>query len=158
MEIKRYCRSCHVCQKTAPRGKIGKAPMVQMPIISEPLARVAIDLVGPIRPASSRGHKYILTLIDMVTRFPEAVPLRNINTVTVAEALLSIFSRVGIPKEILSDRGTQFKSDLMAEINRLLSIQALFTNPYYACCNGTVERFHAVLSPCLRNCGERPHD
>ncbi|XP_063595779.1 uncharacterized protein LOC134772669 [Penaeus indicus] len=87
-EIKRYCRSCHVCQKTAPKGKIGRAPMVQMPIISEPFARVAIDLVGPITPASSRGHKYILTLIDMATRFPEAVPLRNIDTVTVAEALL----------------------------------------------------------------------
>ncbi|XP_037804895.1 uncharacterized protein LOC119599226 [Penaeus monodon] len=122
-------------------------------------ARVAIDLVGPITPASSRGHKYILTLIDMATRFPEAVPLRNIDTVTVAEALLSIFSRVGIPKEMLSDRGTQFKSDLMAEINRLLSIKALFTSPYHACCNGTVERFHAVLKSMLKKlCGERPQD
>ncbi|XP_063586494.1 uncharacterized protein LOC134763893 [Penaeus indicus] len=158
-EIKRYCRSCHVCQKTSPKGKIGRAPMVQMPIISEPFARVAIDLVGPITPASSRGHKYILTLIDIATRFPEAVPLRNIDTVTVAEALLSIFSRVGIPKEILSDRGTQFKSDLMAEINRMLSIKALFTSPYHACCNGTVERFHAVLKSMLKKlCGERPHD
>ncbi|XP_037774920.1 uncharacterized protein LOC119571901 [Penaeus monodon] len=119
-EIKRYCRSCHVCQKTSPKGKIGKAPMVQMPIISEPFARVAIDLVGPITPASSRGHKYILTLIDMATRFPEAVPLRNIDTVTVS-------------------RG--------------------FANPYHACCNGTVERFHAVLKSMLKKlCGERPQD
>ncbi|XP_063604424.1 uncharacterized protein LOC134779953 [Penaeus indicus] len=79
-EIKRYCRSCHACQKTVPKGKIRKAPMVQMPIISEPFSRVAIDIVGPISPPSSRGHKYMLTLIDMATRFPEAVPLRNINS------------------------------------------------------------------------------
>ncbi|XP_063590528.1 uncharacterized protein LOC134767457 [Penaeus indicus] len=158
-EIKRYCRSCHACQKTVPKGKIRKAPMVQMPIISKPFSRVAIDIVGPISPPSSRGHKYMLTLIDMATRFPEAVPLRNIDSVTVAEALLTIFARVGIPKEILSDRGTQFKSDLMAEINRLLSIKALYTSPYHACCNGTVERFHAVLKAMLKKlCSERPHD
>ncbi|XP_063615959.1 uncharacterized protein LOC134789212, partial [Penaeus indicus] len=158
-EIKRYCRSCHACQKTVPKGKIRKAPMVQMPIISEPFSRVAIDIVGPISPPSSRGHKYMLTLVDMATRFPEAVPLRNIDSVTVAEALLTIFARVGMPKEILSDRGTQFKSDLMAEINRLLSIQALYTSPYHACCNGTVERFHAVLKAMLKKlCSERPHD
>ncbi|XP_037774647.1 uncharacterized protein LOC119571392 [Penaeus monodon] len=158
-EIKRYCRSCHACQKTVPKGKIRKAPMVQMPVISEPFSRVAIDIVGPISPPSSRGHKYMLTLIDMATRFPEAVPLRNIDSVTVAEALLTIFARVGIPKEILSDRGTQFKSDLMAEINRLLSVKALYTSPYHACCNGTVERFHAVLKAMLKKlCSERPHD
>ncbi|XP_047490928.1 uncharacterized protein LOC125040419 [Penaeus chinensis] len=158
-EIKRYCRSCHACQKTVPKGKIRKAPMIQMPVISEPFSRVAIEIVGPISPPSSRGHKYMLTLIDMATRFPEAVPLRNIDSVTIAEALLTIFARVGIPKEILSDRGTQFKSDLMAEINRLLSIKALYTTPYHACCNGTVERFHAVLKAMLKKlCSERPHD
>ncbi|XP_063613788.1 uncharacterized protein LOC134787019 [Penaeus indicus] len=158
-EIKRYCRSCHACQKTVPKGKIRKAPMVQMPIISEPFSRVAIDIVGPISPPSSRGHKYMLTLIDMATRFPEAVPLRNIDSVTVAEALLTIFARVGIPKEILSNRGTQFNSDLMAEVNRLLSIQALYTSPYHVCCNDTVERFQAVLKAMLKKlCNERPHD
>ncbi|XP_063587863.1 uncharacterized protein LOC134765248 [Penaeus indicus] len=157
-DIKRYCRSCHVCQKSTPKGKIRKAPLVSMPIISEPFSRVAIDLVGPLIP-SERGHKYILTVIDCATRFPEAVPLRSIDTVSVAENLVNIFSRVGIPKEMLSDRGTQFKSDLMKEINRLLSIKAIFTSPYHACCNGTVERFHAVLKSMLKKlCIEKPRD
>ncbi|XP_042870472.1 uncharacterized protein LOC122252196 [Penaeus japonicus] len=157
-DIKRYCRSCHICQKFSPKGNVRKAPLVSMPIISEPFSRVAIDLVGPLTP-SSRGHKYILTLIDCATRFPEAVPLVNIDTITVAEALVGIFSRVGIPKEILSDRGTQFKSDLMAEINRLLSIKAIFTSPYHACCNGTVERFHSVLKAMLKKlCQDKPQD
>ena len=53
-------------------------PLQPMPIITEPFARVAIDLVGPFSPASSDGHKYILTLIDFATGFPEAVPLKDI--------------------------------------------------------------------------------
>lgn len=125
-DIKRYCRSCQGSQKSTPRGKIQKAPLVLIPIIIEPFSRVAIDLVGPLIP-SERGHKYILTATDCATRFPEAVPLRNIDTASVAENLVNIFSRVGIPKEI-SDRGAQFKSDLMKKINRLLSIKAIFTN------------------------------
>jgi len=157
-DIKRYCRSCPSCQKSSAKGNVRKVPLVSMPIISEPFSRVAIDLVGPLN-ASARGHKYILTMIDCATRFPEAVPLRNIDTVTVAENLMTIFARVGIPREILSDRGTQFKSDLMSEIHRLLSVRAIFTSPYHACCNGKVERFHAVLKSMLRKlCIEQPHD
>lgn len=98
-------------------------------------------------------------MIDCATRFPEAIPPRNIDSVKVAENLINIFSRLGIPKEILSDRGTQFKSDMMKEVNRLLSIKAIFTSPYHATCNGTVERFHAVLKSMLRKlCSEQPRE
>ena len=66
-----------------------------------------MDLVGPITPpASERGHRYILTLVDYATRYPEAVPFKNIDTETVAEALLDMYSRLGIPEEVLSDQGT----------------------------------------------------
>jgi len=71
-----------------------------MPIIETPFSRVVIDLVGPIAPASGRGHRYVLTLVDCATRYPEAIALKNIDTISVAEALLSIFSRVGFPNEI----------------------------------------------------------
>ena len=57
-----------------------------------------------------------MTLVDFSTRYPEAVPLKKINTETVAEALVDIFSRVGVPEEILSDLGTQFVSDCMRDV------------------------------------------
>ena len=55
-------------------------------------------------------------------RYPEAVPLKNIDTKTVAEALLDMHSRLGIPEEVLSDQGSQFVSSCMQEVSRLLSI------------------------------------
>ena len=95
--------------------------MLKVPLekIDKPFKRVAIDLVGPISPPSEEGHRYILTLVDFSTRYPEAVPLKKIDTETVAETLVDIFSRLGVPEEILSDLGTQFFSDCLIEVTFL---------------------------------------
>jgi len=87
------------------------------------------------------------------------VPLKNISTITVAESLVSIFSRAGIPQEILSDQGTQFTSNLMKEVGRLLSLKQLTTTPYHPQCNGLVERFNGTLKTMLKQmCSESPKD
>ena len=57
-----------------------------------PFKPFAVDLIGPIEPASEAGHRYILTLVDYATRYLEAVPLKRIDTETVAEALVDIKS------------------------------------------------------------------
>ena len=71
-----------------------RAPLGDMSLIDQPFKRVAINLVGPIVPASNKGHRHMLTLVDYATRYPEAVSLKNIETETVAEALLDMYSRV----------------------------------------------------------------
>ena len=74
-----------------------------MPRIDVPFRRVATYLIGPLKPVTYNKNRFILTLVDYATRYPEAVPLASIDTETVAEALVSIFSRVGIPNEVLTD-------------------------------------------------------
>ena len=119
--------------------------------------RVAIDLVEPISSASEKEHRYILTLVDYATRHPEAVPLKNIETETVAEALLDMYSSPGI-LEVLSDLGTQFVSKCMEEVSRLLSIKRLTTMSHHPTCNGLVERSNGTLKKMLRClCNEQPH-
>ena len=66
-DVKLHCLSCDVCQKTFPRGKVSRVPLEQIPLIETPLERVAVDLVGPIRPATESKNKYILTLVDYAT-------------------------------------------------------------------------------------------
>ena len=63
--------------------------------------------------------------------------------------MIDIYSRVGVPDEILTDQGTQFVSGIMKEVSRLLSIKQLRT-PYHPQCNGLVERFHGTLKGMLR--------
>ena len=90
-EVSKYCKSWDICQKTVPKGKVTKVPLGKVPLISEPFKRIAMDIVGPIFPASNRGKLFILTVMDYATRYPEAIALSNIETETVAEALLAIY-------------------------------------------------------------------
>ena len=87
------------------KGRVSSLPLGKMPIIETPFMRVAVDIIGPIHPPSDDGHRFVLTLVDYATRYPEAVALKKIDTETVAEALVEIYCRVGIPREILTDQG-----------------------------------------------------
>ena len=78
------------------------------------------------------------------------IPLRSIEAERIAEELIKIFSRVGIPKEILTDQGSNFTSRLLAEVYRMLHIQAIRTSPYHPQTDGLVERFNQTLKLLLR--------
>ena len=158
-DVRRYCASCDACQRTTPKGKIGKVPLVNPPLIDTCFKRVAVDLIGPLQPITDRGNRYILTIVDLATRYPEAVALPRIDAECVAEAMVEVFSRLGVPNEILSDNGTQFVSGLMKEAARLLGVSQFFTTPYHPMANGACERFNGTLKQMLRRmCQERPQD
>ena len=126
-------------------------------MIDMPFKRVEVDIIGLIAPPSEAGHRYILTLVDNPTKYPEAVPLKKITTEAVAKTLLNIYSRVGIPEEVLTDQGTQFMSECMQEASRPLSIKGLTSTPYHPICNGLVERWNGILkSMHKRLCYDQP--
>ncbi len=77
--------------------------------------------------------------------------MNGIDTIECAEELVNIFSRIGIPREIFSD--------LMREVSRLLSVRQLQMTPYYAQCNGLVERWNGTLRRMLQKmAAEKPSD
>ena len=157
-DIKRFCQSCDICQRTILKGKVVRVPLGKIPLINIPFKRVAIDLVGPLEPRSDKGNRYILTLIDYATRYAETA-LPSIETERMAEALLYIFCRIGVPEEVLSDMGTQFTSDMMKEVSRLLSFRQLTTTPYHPICNGLCEKMNGTIKMMLKRlCAERPKD
>ena len=116
--------------------------MHNMPLVNVVFEKVSIDLIGPISPMSDRGHRYyILTMVDFAIRYPEAVPLQTIDSESIAEALMNIFSRVGVPRVLLSDNELQFVSDIMQEVTRLLSIKLV---------HSTISRAHNQKWLCPR--------
>uniref|UniRef100_A0A8C5MWQ3 Gypsy retrotransposon integrase-like protein 1 n=1 Tax=Leptobrachium leishanense TaxID=445787 RepID=A0A8C5MWQ3_9ANUR len=148
--VREYCRTCEVCQKMGKTGDHPKAPLQPLPIIGEPFSRIAVDIIGPLARPSATGKKYILTVVDYATRYPEAIPLANTQADTIADALLRVFTRVGFPKEILSDQGSQFTAELTQQLWRLCSIKALHSAPYHPQTNGLCERFNGTLEQLLR--------
>src|SRR5260221_11433684 len=158
-QVKRYVLSCDICQRTVSKGSVPKAPLGSLPLRSIPFQHVCVDLIGPITPCSDRNHKYLLTLIDLTTRHSEATALKRIDTETVAEALLTFFSRIGIPDKITTDQGSPFMSDVMKEVYRLLSIKHQPTVPWHPMANGVCEAYNGSLKRMLKRlCSERVKD
>ena len=147
-DVANFCQNCARCQKAHNR-RGQPVPIVPLPIMLEPFSRIAMDIVGPL-PRSSRGHKYILVICDYATRYPEAVPLRTCDAEALAEELGKLFSRVGIPKEILTDQGMNFTSQLLAELYHLLNVHSIRTTPYHPQTDGLVGRFNQTLKAMLR--------
>ena len=113
-DVAEYCRRCKTCQKTS-RVKPPPAPLIPLPVMDVPFERIAMDVVGPL-PRTSSGNKYVLVICDYATRYPEAVPMKSVDAEKVAEELVKMFARVGIPGEILTDQGSNFTSQLLAEL------------------------------------------
>ena len=147
-EVERYCASCPQCQKTARPVK-QRVPLVPIPPVSEPFSLLAMDIVGPLERTNS-GNKYILVLVDYATRYPEAIPLRSIDAETIADELIRVFARVGIPQRILTDQGSNFTSTLMKQVANLLRINQIQTSPYHPQTDGLVERLNGTIKSMLR--------
>ena len=109
-----------------------------MEIVIEPFKKIAIDIVGEL-PRTATGYTYILTIVDYVTRYPEAIPLRTTNAKTGADALIQYFSRVGIPADIVSVQGSNLMSKLMAQLYDQLGVTKIKTSVYHPEANGIVE-------------------
>jgi transposase InsO family protein len=87
----------------------------------------------------------LLVLIDYATRYPVAIPLHNISAKIVAQALFHEISRLGIPKELLTDQGTKFMSRTIRELYGLLKVKAIRTSVYHPATDGLCERFNRTL-------------
>ena len=147
-DVAEHCRTCEVCQKTSQR-RPRRVPLSPLPVIEEPFGQIAMDIVGPL-PKSRSGKRYVLVICDYATRFPEAVALQSIDAEHIAEELVTVFSRVGVPREILTDQGSNFTSRLLTELYRLLHVHPIRTSPYHPQTDGLVERFNQTLKAMLR--------
>ncbi len=146
--VKNFCASCETCQITSPRGVV-HAQLQPLPVIDTPFDRIGMDVVWPLE-RSACGNQYILVICDYATRYPEALPLKSVKARQVANCLLQLFSRVGIPKEILTNCGTNFLSKLLRQVYQLLGVKGIKTTPYHPQTGGLVERFNQTLKNMLQ--------
>lgn len=147
-EVSQFCSSCEKCQLTSGK-RVARAQLQPLPIIETPFERIGMDVVGPLERSSS-GNRYILVICDYATRYPEAFPLRSVKARNVANCLLQLFSRVGIPQEVLTDCGTNFMSKLLQQVYQLLGVKGIKTTPYHPQTDGLVERYNQTLKNMLR--------
>ena len=101
------------CQRRKTQSR-SKAPL-QKYLVGAPGERISTDITGPFLETEG-GNKYIVCFGDLFTKFVVAVPIKDMTAVTVSDALLNhwIFYFV-VPKELHSDKGSQYESDISTE-------------------------------------------
>ena len=145
--IRSYISNCVLCNTLAPKHPAHPRGVVPTP--PAPFHTWGIDLVGPF-PRDRRGRQYILSCIDHLTGWAEAIPIASKKAETVQEAFLSnIVARYGIPHILISDNGGEFTGTAFEKWLREFGVSHRLTSPYHPQCNGMTERFNAVIQKLL---------
>ena len=91
-----------------------------------------------------------MTILCPTSRYPIAIPLGNISARNIVKHLLKVFTTYGFPKEIQSDRGTNFSSDLLKETLKEFNVKHTLASPYHPQSQGALERHHQTLKSLLK--------
>ena len=159
-DVAAFVKDCKVCDRDRPSNPSPRAPLGHLPA-DQPFSTLYIDIVGGQGSLSlGASPKSILTMIDGLTGWAEAIPIENQRAATVARAIYGEWiARYGVPDRIHSDRGAQFESALFSELCEVFGIEKTRTTPYRPQANGKCERFNRTLVSMLRRAVQkRPYD
>ena len=148
-DVQEWLKSCTSCQLNGNVSQQHHDVMHPMPV-PHAFERWHLDFIGEL-PVTSKGNKWIITAVDALTNWPiaKAVPVAS------AEALTDflyeeIVMRFGCPKEICTDRGSSFTSNLVKAYTRRLGLNHKLTSAFHPRTNSKVERFNGIIKPIIR--------
>jgi hypothetical protein len=159
-DVEKWIKSCEKCcgKKDPKTGR--QFPIGTIVPSGEACSEWVVDVLGPLKPTTRNGNKFVVIFIDRLTKWPEAFAVPNQDSETIARLLVQeIIPRHGCPRTLLSDRGAPFLSKLSKSIYELLAIKKLNTTAYHPQCNGLVERFnHTIVSMISMYVNDYPDD
>ena len=146
--IHEHCTRCQVCAKHNIKTQQLRNEHFSTP--PQPMEFIAMDLIGEFHPASSKGNRFALTAVCMLTGFTFCIPIKSKKAEDVINAYLNhICCTFGPSRKILTDNGTEFKNQLWTEVYKKLQTEHKVTPIYSPQCNGRIEGFHRFLKSCI---------
>lgn len=138
-DVVRFCETCRTCQIVGkPNQVVHPAPLCPVPAVGEPFEHVMVDCVGPL-PETKSGNQFLLTVMCVSTRFPEAIPLRKITAPAITKALTQFFTTFGLPKVVQTDQGTNFLSKALKQTLSSLGVSHSVSSAYHPESQGALE-------------------
>ena len=144
-DVDQWTKQCHLCETRKIPHSYTRAPLQPIAVPTTPFSVVGVDFLGPL-PETHLGNKHILLFTDYTTKWIEGASLPCQSALLTAQKFIElIISRHGSPETLLSDRGRNFQSKLVAEICRLAQTNKISTCAYTPWCNGQTERANRTV-------------
>lgn len=145
-----YAAKCDACQRYSRNDLRLELPLIpSLPLT--PFEMWGIDYIGPVHPTSPRKMAYIIIAVDYLTKWAEAKAVKVANAVTTAAFLHeNVIVRFGVPKVLVSDRGSHFLNELIEAMTEGYGIDHRKTTPYHPQTNGLAERVNQTVVRILR--------
>ncbi|KAK8768371.1 hypothetical protein V5799_015163 [Amblyomma americanum] len=141
----RRCFECLICK--VPSGK-EKGLLHPIPPGRRPFETIHADHLGPF-VRSKKGNKYILVVIDNLTKYVRLFPSRDTSAKSVIKSCEDFTFSHGLPERIITDRGTCFTSKAFEEFCKARGIQHVLNSTRHPRANGQVERVNRTLVPTI---------
>ena len=148
-DVTRWARECLHCQRAKVLRHVAP-PIGDFEVPPKRFEHLNLDLVT-LTP--SNGFKYLLTIVDRFSRWPVAIPLKDMTVDTILDAFAHGWvATYGVPASITTDRGSQFLSAAWAQLMATWGIKSHTTTAYHPEANGMVERLHRRLKEAILAC------
>ncbi|XP_027368366.1 uncharacterized protein LOC113874337 [Abrus precatorius] len=134
-----HAKTCHKCQTYADNVNV---PPTTLNVLSSPWPFLmwGIDVIGPIEPKASNGHRFILVAIDYFTKWVKAASYASVTRNVVVKFIKrDLICRYGTPSKLITDNGTNLNNKMMKELCDNFKIRHHNSSPYRPKMNGAVE-------------------
>ena len=146
-DVKKYCQSCVPCARNCspPARPSARFTLSSQP--QEPWQEISMDIKGPFgKKPTKQGNRYVLVVMDLLTRAAEMIPIPDKSAKTVSNAIVrEVFCRRGIPESFLTDRGCEFDNQALTTIAHELGIDKKHISPLHPQANGNVELSDSIV-------------
>ena len=146
-EIESLLRNCTLCSAHGKSAKSCRPPVQRVPMPAGPWTKVVIDAIGPLKGAAS--ERFGLVLVDAYSRWPEVAFMPHVTSSLVIDFLQAVFSKEGIPQELLCDNGSVFTSRQFRDFCEAQGVKLIHSSPYSPQTCGLVERFNRTVKDAL---------
>lgn len=155
-QIKNLVASCSEC--LAKRAHLPKkqAELQRFPIPNAPMETVHLDIQGPF-PMSYHGNKFIVSFVCAFSKWPEAFPVAEISSDTIADCIVEVICRHGCPSVIITDKGQNLLSEAIEKAYKILGMRHITTSSYHPAGNAKIERQHSTVNSALSHLVDHNH-
>ena len=152
-DIAEYVAVCDVCQRVKAEHQ-KPAGLLQPLLIPEwKWDKLGMDFITGL-PKTHSGYDSIWVVVDRLTKVAHFIPVKT--TYSSAKLAKIYMTRIvclhGVPRSIVSDRGTQFTSKFWNQLHETLGTRLEFSTTFHPQTDGQSERVNQILEDMLRAC------